>query len=229
MQQRFKRGGAFATLAVLLAGLAAQGAAHAQAAGSWMAKIGVNNINPQVSSGDLSAPSLPNTQIDVKDATSAIVTVTYMATDNISVEFYAGLPYKHDIVGAGAIAGIGKIGSVKQISPTLFGQYRFLAATSDFRPYVGVGVTYAHFYGEEGSASLTALTNAGGPPTKLSAGSAWGISPEIGATFRINDHWYVDGAVIKTYIKNTTSLSTGQQIDVNLDPLSVNLSIGYRF
>jgi outer membrane protein len=214
---------------LVVAALVGHDAAQAQSAGTWMAKIGVNNINPDVKSGNLSAPSLPNTQIDIKDATSLIVTATYMATDNLSVELYAGLPYKHDVVGAGAIAAVGKIGSVKQVSPTVFGQYRFLAPESVFRPYVGVGLTYAYFYGEDGSGTLTALTNAGGPPTRLSASSAWGVSPQVGATVRINDRWYLDGAVIKTFIKNSASLSTGQQIDVTLDPLSVNLSLGYRF
>ncbi|MBS0448777.1 MAG: OmpW family protein [Proteobacteria bacterium] len=217
------------TLSAAALALAGHAAARAQAAGTWMVKAGVNNINPQVGSGDLSAPSLPHTQIDIKDATSAIVTLGYMATDNLSVEFYAGLPYKHDIVGAGAIEGVGKIGSVKQVSPTLFGQYRFFAADAAFRPYVGLGVTYAHFYGEEGSGTLTALTNPGGPPTRIDASSAWGASPEIGATIRIDDHWFVDASVIKTFIKNKATLSTGQTIDVRLDPISANLSIGYRF
>lgn len=224
MQTQFvKRAVALGVLAAAAAG------AQAQSAGTWMIKLGVNNINPQVRSGDLSAPSLPDTKIDVKDATSAIVTLTYMYTDNLSFELYGGLPYKHDVVGDGSISGVGKIGSLKQISPTLFGQYRFLAAEAPLRPYVGVGVTWAHFYDEQSSATMTALTNPGGPPTRFSASSAWGVSPEVGATFRINDRWYVDGAVIKTFIRNTATLSTGQSIDVHLDPISVNLSIGYRF
>jgi len=216
-------------LALAAALLASAGAAMAQSAGTWMVKGGINNIDPQVKSGDLSAPSVPGTKVDVKSATSAIFTATYMMTDNCSVEFYAGLPYKHDIVGDGAIKGVGKIGSVKQVSPTLFGQYRFMPASSAFRPYVGLGLTYAHFYGEEGSGTLTALTNPGGPPTKLSASSAFGISPQAGLSFKVSDRWFVDAAVIKTYIKNTTTLSTGQKIDTKLDPLSTNVSVGYRF
>jgi len=215
--------------ALAFAALAAAGTAHAQSAGTWMFKAGVNNIEPHVSSGDLSAPSLPGTQVDVKGATSAIATLTYMLTDTVSLELYAGLPYRHDIVGSGAIAGAGKIGTVKQISPTLFGQYRFLDAASAIRPYAGLGLTYAHFYGEEGSGTLTSLTNPGGSPTQLRASSAFGFSPEIGASYRFNDRWFLDGSVIKTFLKNHADLSSGQRIDVALDPLSVNLSIGYRF
>ena len=205
------------------------GIAAAQSAGDWLVKAGINNIAPKVDSGDLSAPSLSGSKVDVKSATSLIVTATYMLTDAVSFEFYAGLPYKHDVEGDGAIKGVGKIGSVKQVSPTLFGQYRFLGASAPFRPYVGLGLTYAYFYGEEGSGTLTALTNPGGPPTTLSSSSAFGLSPQIGGTVKLGDRWFADAAVTKTFIKNKTTLSTGQTIDTKLDPISVNVSIGYRF
>ena len=203
--------------------------ASAQSAGTWQVKIGANQISPQVTSGDLSAPSMPGTQIDVKAATSLILTGTYMWTDHISFEGYAGLPYKHEVVGAGAIAGVGKIGSVRQVSPTLFAQYRFLEPQSPLRPYAGLGLTYAYFYGEEGSGTLTALTNPGGAPTRLTVDSAIGLSAQLGATFRINDRWFVDASLVKTWLKTSNSLSTGQTIDTKLDPVSFGLSIGYRY
>jgi outer membrane protein len=218
----------FAALAATVVTLAS-GAAQAQSAGEWLLKGGVNQITPQVKSGDLSAPSLPGTQIDIKAATSVIATIAYMYTDHMSVEFYAGLPYKHDVVGAGEIAGVGKIGSVKQVSPTVFAQYRFNDASSQFRPYIGLGLTYAYFYGEEGSAALTALTNPGGSPTRMSADSAWGLSPQLGLTVDLGNRWFLDAAVLKTFLKNTNHLSTGQSIKTTLDPISTALSIGYRF
>ncbi|HUG24887.1 OmpW/AlkL family protein [Piscinibacter sp.] len=216
-------------LAIAAAALAFGGTATAQSAGTWLIKAGVNRIAPQVESGDLSPPSLPGTKIDVESASSAILTATYLVTDAVSLEFYTGLPYEHDVVGDGAIAGVGKLGSVKQVSPTLFAQYRFMPPSSGFRPYVGLGLTYAHFYDEEGSGTLTALTNPGGPPTKMSASSAWGLSPQIGVSVKLGERWYLDASVIKTYIENTNTLSTGQSIDTKLDPLSTNVSIAYRF
>ncbi len=213
---------------VVLAAMACD-AAHAQSAGSLIIKAGINNINPQVDSGDLSAPSLPGTKIDVKDATSAILTGTYMVTDNVSVEAFIGLPYKHDVVGAGTIAPAGKIGTLKQVSPTLMGQYRFMSPNATVRPYVGLGVTYAYFYGEEGSAVLTSLTNPGGTPTRMSADAAFGLSTQLGASFKLTDRWGIDASVIKTYIKTTSHLSTGQHIDTKLDPLSIGVSMSYRY
>lgn len=204
-------------------------AAQAQSAGTWSLAAGANNINPKVKSGDLGPPSLPGTQIDVKDATAAFATVSYMLTDHVALQTFLGGPYRHEIVGAGAIAGVGKIGEVHQVSPTLMAQYRFLEPASPLRPYVGLGITYAYFFKEQGSGTLTSLTNPGGPPTRVDADNAWGLSPQLGVIWAFNDRWFADLTVIKTYLKNTTHLSTGQSIDAKLDPLTVGLTLGYRF
>jgi outer membrane protein len=212
----------------LLAALGSH-AAHAQAAGGWMISLGANNIAPKVKSGDLSAPSLPGTQIDVKDASAAFATITYMLTDNVSLQTFLGGPYKHEVVGAGAVDGVGKIGEIQQVSPTVMAQYRLFDAASALRPYAGVGLTYAYFFKEQGSGTLTSLTNPGGPPTQLRADNAWGASVQLGATYAFSERWFVDASVIKTFIKNTTHLSTGQTIDAKLDPLSIGVTVGYRF
>jgi len=209
--------------------LLASSGAMAQEAGTIMVKIGYAYFDPVVGSGDLSAPSLPGTTVDVGTAHTAIFTASYMITDNISAELYGGVPLKHDMVGTGAIQGVGVIGTVKQLPPTLFGQYRFLPPNSGFRPYVGLGITYVRFEDETGSAALTAITNPGGPPTTFNVKNAWGITPQIGFTSSINKNWYIDVSVNKSIVKTTTTLSTGQYIDTTLNPVVSQVSIGYRF
>ena len=189
----------------------------------------MNDIAPNVKSGDLSAPSIPGTKIDVKSATAAIFTLGCMVSDEVSLEFYAGLPYKHEVVGDGSIKGVGKLGTIKQVSPTLFAQYRFLEPGRSFRPYLGLGLTYGYFYGGEGSRTLTSLTNPGGPPTRLSASSAFGLSSQLSVTLALGERWFLDVSVIKNFIKNKITLSTGQTSNPKLDSVSSNLSLGYRF
>jgi outer membrane protein len=220
-----------AIAATLVAGasLVAAGAAQAQSAGQWLVKLGYNNIMPKVESGDLSPPAPANAEIGIGSAASVILTGAYMFTDNASVEFLAGLPYEHDIFAAGSQAGVGKIGSVHQISPTVMAQWRFLPPESMFRPYVGLGVTYAVFYDTEGSAALTAITNPGGPPTTIGGDHAFGATGEIGVTYNVTPQWFIDAALMKTYISTHTALSTGQTIDVDQNPVAANISIGYRF
>ena len=199
-----------ASALVATVALCGAGAAQAQAAGDVLVKLGWNKIMPKVKSDDLTAPSLPDSKINIKSASALFFTATYMITDSISVEALGGLPYKHDIVGAGAVAGVGKIGSIHQISPTVLLQYRFLAADGPFRPYVGAGPTFAKFYGSKGSAALTAVTDPGGPGTTIGGDTEWGSTIEAGANYKIDKHWFLDAAILKSFISTKATLSTGQ-------------------
>src|SRR5471030_3505674 len=92
-----------ASALVATVALCGAGAAQAQAAGDVMVQLGWNKIMPKVKSDDLTAPSLPDSKINIKSASALFATVTYMVTSDISVEALGGLPYKHDIEGAGSV------------------------------------------------------------------------------------------------------------------------------
>jgi outer membrane protein len=215
-------------IAMAAAALAAH-SAFAQSAGSWMVRAGATRIAPQVNSGDLSAPSLPNSKNDISADTQLSGGLTYMVTDNVSIDVPVALPFKHKIYGAGALANVGQVGEVSALPVTIFVQYRFMEPNAKLRPYVGLGATYARFYNEQGSATLTALTNPGGPPTQLSIQSKYALTPQIGATLAVDARWFVDVFYSKTYLSNRTTLSTGQSIDMTLDPNAYGVSVGYKF
>jgi outer membrane protein len=215
-------------LAVTL--LCTTGLVHAQSAGSIVVYGGAAQINPQVESGDLTAPSLAGTKVDVKKASSFVGGVTYYWTDNISIDLPIALPFKHDVVGAGAIEGSGKLGTVKALPMTLLAQYRFGDANSSFRPFVGAGVTYGYFFKPRATATLSGLTG-GSPanPTTLSMKSRFGTTLELGGAVNVTKDWSASLSVTKTFIKTTGSLSTGQTIETTLDPVSIKFGVGYRF
>ncbi len=215
---------------VLAAGLAAAGAASAQSTGALLVRIGATQIKPDVRSGDLTAPSLPGTQADIKSDTQPTAGLTYMVTDNLSLDLPLALGFKHDIVGAGAIGGVGKIGEVKALPVTLLGQYRFFSASDRFRPYVGIGPTYAKFYKARSTATLTALTG-GSPsnPTTIAVQSKLTYSVQVGLSVVLAPGWMLDAAVLKTPLSTRTTLSSGQTLDAKLDPLSMTIGVGYKF
>jgi outer membrane protein len=230
MKQSMKNQNAIAVAIVAAMSLFAAAAAHAQSAGTVMLRAGATRIDPNVKSGDLTAPSFAGTKADIKADTQFGAGLTYMVTDNISVDVPLALPFKHEIVGDGAISGVGKIGEVRALPITVMGQYRFLAPTSVVRPYVGAGVTYAKFYKAKSTAALTALTG-GTPsnPTTLDVDSKFAATVEVGATYAFNERWFLDATVLHTFLKTTTTLSTGQTLDTKLDPTTLALSVGYRF
>lgn len=213
-----------------MAALGTAAGASAQAAGQWTAKVGINTITPKVESGNISAPALPNSKADIDPDTKPVFVFGYSFTDNIAAELNLGVPYKHNINGADGIAGTGKLGSVEVLPPTAFVQYRFFTPDSKFRPYVGVGVTYAYFQKARGSGQMTALTNIGSStPTTFKVKNKVAGSIELGTAYNFNEKWYVDVTLIKTFLKTKVSFSTGQTQDLRLDPQAISLGVGYKF
>lgn len=204
------------------------GLAQAQQAGTWLFRVGAMSIIPQVSSGDLTAPSVPGVKIDVDSSTTLAGGISYMLTDNWSLDVPLAIPPKHKIKGDGAISGSGEIGTTRVVPATMFLQYRFLEAQSTWRPYLGAGLTYARFYGEKGNGTLTAITDPGGSTT-LSIKSEFAPTVQAGMTYSLTPQVYLDGWVGKTFLKVRSTLSTGQHIDTKLDPVIVGLSVGYRY
>lgn len=213
-------------IAAAVLALVATGA-QAQQAGAWLGRIGATTISPQVESGFLTAPSLPGTQIDVGDSTQLSGGITYMLTDRVAIDVPLALPFKHDLAGAGAIAGAGKVGEVKVLPATLLVQWRFMEPNAKVRPYVGAGVTYARFFKERGNSTLSALTS--GSPTTFSVESKFAGTVQLGASFQVNERWFVDLNATRTWLSTRATLSTGQTIDKKLDPISVSIAAGMRF
>ncbi len=215
---------------VAAAAILATSTAFAQTAGTWMARVGVTTIDPQVSSGYLSAPTyLGGVKADVGSDTQLSGGITYMVTDHVSVDVPLALPFTHKIIGDGALKGAGDLAEVKALPITVFLQYRFMEANARFRPYVGLGATYAYFYDESGSGKLTATTNPGGPPTSLKVDGKWALTPQIGATIAIGEKWFLDLHYSKSNLKTTNHFSTGQTLDIALDPVSYGIDVGYKF
>jgi outer membrane protein len=204
--------------------------AQAQSQGSWLVRGGVMQLSPQVTSGYLTAPSLAGVQSSVGKSTQLAGGITYMWSDNLAIDLPLALPFKHELYGAGSIAGVGKIGDTKAIPATLMLQYRFGEASAVFRPYLGIGATYAKFDGEHSTAVLSALTG-GTPanPTKLSIASKLTSTLQLGGTYKIDERWFVDGAVTQTPLSTRNTLSTGQTLDIKLNPIGLSLGVGMRF
>jgi outer membrane protein len=203
--------------------------ASAQSAGQFTTKFGFNQLTPKVESGDISAPALPFTKADVQRDIQPVVIVAYGITDNISLEGALGTPYKHKIIGAGSIAGTGELGTVEALPPTLFAQYRFFAPTATFRPFVGIGATYAYFMKERGSGKLTALTNPGGAPTTFNIDNKFTYTGQVGVAMNLSERWFADVTVNKSRLRTDVHFSTGQNQHMKLDPVAVVLAVGYKW
>lgn len=215
-----------ARMIVLTLGVAACTVASAQTAGTVIGKIGYNHFYPQVDSGEVQNLGVPGAKADLNDAGNLYGSMTYMISDNVSTELAIGVPPKHDLIGRGTIAALGKIGTVDVLPLALVAQYRFFDANTAFRPYVGAGVVRAMFRNEKATDSLKAAL---GPDTTFSIDSAWGSMLQAGFTYAINDKWFFDASVAPFFIKSTARTSSGQSVKLRVNPVGVNMAIGYRF
>ena len=214
-----------------LAALGSLSAVHAQQAGSWLIQGGMTRIAPSVSSGTLSAPSPSGTTVGISSDSQPTAQVTYVYNDHWSVAVPLGLGFKHKLYGTGAISNTGQIGTVTALPITVFGQYRIGEPEAKFRPYGMLGLSYAYFHDAQGSAALNGLNpiNPVGGSTSLKVDSKFAPSAGLGLFIRIDDRWFIDLSYAKTFLKTTTTLSTGQSIQTTLDPSITSLGVGMRF
>ena len=229
MNKQINNIGTAVKLLALAAAMAAGSNASAQSAGAWLVSAGVNKITPKVTSENVTAPALPESKADVGSDTKPVFNIAYMYTNNVAIEIDLGVPYKHTLYGDGALKGTGELGTAEVLPPTMLAQYRFFGPKSMFRPYVGLGVTYAYFQKERGSAQLTSILNTGGPGASYKLDNKFAVSGQLGTTVAINERWFGFVSVIKTKLKTTAHYSTGQTMGIRLDPLAVSAGIGYAF
>jgi outer membrane protein len=168
--------------------------------------------------------------VDIGPNTQPTLLLGRALTDHWAVEVPIGAGFKHSITGAGAIAGVGEIGTVRVVPISVFGQYRFLEPAARVRPYVLLGLTYAYFHHERGSAALNGI-NPANPPggTRLSVASKWGLTPGFGVVAMVSERWFVDAHYARSFLKTTTTLSSGQTISTRLNPDVFTVAVGMRF
>lgn len=204
--------------------------AHADESSPWSYRVGVTSIVPKVTSGDLSAPSVSGSTVDVSSATQLAGGINYRINDKWSVDMPLGLPFEHNMYGDGAISGVGKISSAKALPATVLLQYQLPYDHPTIKPYAGAGLTYAYFFDAKGTTVLNALTGTSSSnPTTLTVESKFASSIQLGSRFNMPGAWFIDMNVIKTFLKTSSKLSTGQTIDISLDPWVYSLSVGRSF
>lgn len=108
---------------VAAAAMTLAGVAQAQSAGSNIISLGWFRVMPNSSSDPLTLDSVngrplgqvkQGTGAEIESADTLGIAFTHFFTDNISAEFVAGIPPKHDVKGSGTYAKYGNLGNVKQ-------------------------------------------------------------------------------------------------------------------
>lgn len=218
--------------AIALAGVPALTASPVAAeAGDWLVRARAIMVAPTESSSGI-LPDAPTGEVSVDNAIMPELDFTYFITDNIAAELILATT-NHDISGAAALDGAGKLADTWVLPPTLTVQYHFLPDYS-IRPYIGAGINYTIFYSEDGSATLDGAL---GGPTDVSLDSSFGWALQAGVDVDITEKVFINFDVKYIDINTTATLTSNRgeggiavnEVDVALDPLVIGIGFGIRF
>lgn len=190
-------------------------------AGNIMTHLSIIGVIPQ--NIDSHITGIPGAHLGVSTGVSPELDASYFLTPNLSIQLIAATS-RHTITAkGGALGNGGTLGSTWVVPPTLTAQWHF-PQIGVIRPYVGVGVTVAFFYGTSPSAQLL------GTSDKLGLRTAVGPSFEVGFDVPVQGNWTVNVDVKQMILPTAASLDHGAiHAMTGLDPTVVGFGVGYKF
>lgn len=206
-----------AAVAVAMIGAAAPAYAGSEA-GNFMVRVQGTVVDPDSSATVKSGGVVQSTwNAEVSTEVIPTLTLSYFLNKNIAVELFCCFA-KHNAEGKGGIDGT-DLGDFWIFPPALTLQYHF-DQFGAFKPYVGAGVQYIHFF-SEGNSDLG---------QKIELDDAFGFTLQAGFDVSIGGGWYLNADVKKTFIDTDASWgSSGVTAEVDIDPWIYSLGVGYRF
>ena len=232
------------SIAALLA-LASITAAHAQKAGDTIVAIGAARISPKISLGPLNsvgvdAPTFNGTTSGASASAGYAETLSFsvlqMFTNHVAVEFSLGIPPTINLdVNLSSISTLlPRAAKADVLTPTAVAKYLFNTPADKFRPYAGLGLTYASF--DKVSADKTnVLVNALGG-TSASLSSSWAPVYSLGFIYNFTERLSLNALVAYIPLKSDVTFvgpglsgpvtTTGS---LELNPTDYVVRIGYKF
>lgn len=194
-------------------------------AGDVLVRVRAIGVLPNDSSGPV-LPTFPGGSVAVGNSIMPEIDFTYMATDHIGLELIAATT-RHGLSGGGSLSGLDDLGHTWVLPPTLTLQYHF-APAAKVRPYVGAGINYTFFYGDDTSDALNAAIG----QTELHLSDSFGWAAQAGVDFDLSEKLFLNLDIKYIDMTTTATLTTGKlvnTVDVKINPIVVGIGLGMRF
>lgn len=146
---------------------------------------------------------------------------SYFFTDNIAAELILGTTHHHPKAKDTPLGASVDLGDVWLLPPTVTLQYHFNPKGA-ISPYVGAGINYTIFYGEDPGAALD-----------TSYDNSFGYALQAGVDFELTKKWSMNLDVKKLWLNTDVTVNAGLpsliKADVDIDPWIIGVGFGYRF
>ena len=202
--------------------LALASAAHAEdfapkSKGTLILNVRVTDVAPEA--GDpiqTLAGAATGLKAEVSDDVMPTLGLTYFLTDNLAVEAIAGTT-RHTVTAEGPAAKV-EIHETWVLPPMVSLQYHF-APAAKVSPYVGAGVNYMLFYGDEDKNGFD-----------LDIDDGFGFALQAGVDVALRGPWSANLDVKKVFFEtDAVDRKNGVKAKVSLDPWVASAGVGYRF
>lgn len=221
--------------------LAATGA-YAQKAGDWLANIGWAHVSPGAKLESIRSTepyanyALMGAFVHVGDEKTLQFGATYMVTDNVGAELSLGVPPKLNLDLSVPSGAHPKAMGTNALMPVLSAKYIFgEPSASHLRPFLGLGISYVSFINNSYNSADAIVSALAGQD--ISIKSTWAPVYTLGATYKLNENWYLNGSANYIPIKTDATLAgpgvgagaTTTSASLKMDTTIYLLSISYKF
>jgi outer membrane protein W len=201
------------------AALAAPDAAHAEEGtydpGKWLVRVGLSQINP-----DKENIEIPGAFVVVDSDITPTGTIEYMITPHLGTELLLAWPATHGIDLKGFAPNTdSRVAHVDVLPPVLSLNWHF-NPNGMFRPYIGAGVHYTMFSGEETTGVLDG--------TELTLDDSIGAAGQVGVDIG-QRNWFFNANVRYLDLSTDVDLGGPDLVTADLNPWVYGIHIGYRF
>lgn len=204
-------------VAAMLIALATGTLSQAAPAGTWEVKLRAAYLETADDSDAFSALGIdfPSDSVKIEDKWIPEFDITYNITENVLAELVLTVPQKHDV----ALAGVGSLGTLEHLPPTLSVVYEFQNETG-FVPYVSGGVNFTWITNKRLSVAGVDLDL-----EDYSVGLALGA----GIKYDLGDKWDFDASVKTIDLESDVTAGGVRLTTAKVDPLLWSIGAAYRF
>jgi len=194
------------------------------------------DTNASIFNGKLSGATA-----DIDNTNTVTFSILRMITDDIGAELTLGAPPKINLnltTPNGTTAAVPNAATARALTPAILGKYFFGKSNSEFRPYLGLGVTHATF--SNVSPNLSNSTVSALASVSASLSSSWAPVYNAGVIYNFDEKWSLNASVsyipLKTnavfvgpgasaaLLGNVTTTTT-----LKINPTDYIIRLGYKF
>lgn len=184
--------------------------AMAYSAGDVFVRGGIAKTDVASNNGDLTAGNL---RLDVSDERGLYYGVGYLFTNKLGIELSGQEKVEHDL----NLESLGDIGSVDRMPVNLLvNYYPFGGMDSQIQPYIGAGINYTRFSGED-----TLLP--------IEVRHSYGAIGQLGVDLAVAQRLMLNGFVSYADVSADVRLDGDKIGEAKIDPMTIGGGITYRF